>query len=157
MVAGALLLCGNLAARVQSLNDLKPAARSDTIVEREVREFYDSYAEDLRKHRRESIADRYDQRGVFFLGNGRKAAVTFEANKESYLTEWKGPQSFRWKDLSVEVLSRDAAVVLAQFEWQTDKGETLMYSYTGLLVKRKSGWRIRVEDESRQPAECPAP
>jgi hypothetical protein len=124
-------------------------------VEREVRGFYDSYAEDLRRHRRELIADRYDPRGIYFLGNGGKTLETFEANKNAYLTKWKGPQSFDWTDLSVEVLSPDAAVVVGRFQWQTDTGEMLNYSYTGLLVKRAGRWRIRVEDESRQPAKCP--
>lgn len=156
LLACSLLHCGGLVAEGQSLKTAKPMGRSNlAAVEREVREFYESYAEDLRRHRRESIADRYDPRGVFFLGNGSKILVTFEENKNSYLTKWKGPRSFYWKDMSFEVLSPEAAAVVGRFEWQTDTGETLTYSYTGLLVRRAGGWRIRIEDESRQPAKCP--
>jgi hypothetical protein len=126
-------------------------------VEREVRRFYDTYADDLREHRRESIANRYDTRGVYFLGNGQKSLETFEATKNRYLTKWKGPKSFEWKDLSFEVLSKDAAVVLGRFEWRTESGETFKYSYTGLLLKQSGQWRIRVEDESMQPPKPPTP
>ncbi|HEY5883201.1 MAG TPA: DUF4440 domain-containing protein [Pyrinomonadaceae bacterium] len=120
-------------------------------VEREVRGFYDSYAEDLRQHRNEAIANRYDPRGVFLLGNGKKALKTFEEVRNHYVTKWKGPKAFEWKDLTVEVLSPVAAVVLGRFEWQTTSGETLSFSYTGVLVRQPGGWRIRVEDESTEP------
>jgi hypothetical protein len=151
-----MLLCGGLAAGAQKAGKPEPHGRSygAAAVEREVREFFDSYAEDLRRHRRESIAERYDARGVFFLGHGRKTLRPFESIKDSYLTKWVGPKSFEWKDISVEVLSPDAAVVVGRFDWQTGVGQTLTYSYTGLLVKRAGKWRIRVEDESTQP---PAP
>jgi hypothetical protein len=86
----------------------KPSSRNDadlTAVEREIKQFYDSYAEDLRQQRREEIANRYDQRGFFSLGNGRKELVAFEANKSRYLKDWTGPKAFEWRDLSFEVLS----------------------------------------------------
>jgi ketosteroid isomerase-like protein len=117
-------------------------------VEREVREFFAAYAEDLRGHRREALANRYDPRGVF----GRKRFRSFEENRNAYLARWEGPKSFEWRDLSVEVVSPDAAVVLALFEWRTDEDEALTYSYTGLLIRYPRGWRIRAEDESNQPA-----
>lgn len=74
-------------------------------MEREVREFCDSCAEDLRRHRLDSLLGRYGPRGVFFLGDGRKAFETFEALKNYYLTEWKGPRSFGWR-IRVEDESR---------------------------------------------------
>ena len=117
--------------------------------EQGVRQFYESYADDLRQHRREGIADRYDRRGVYMMGNGQKNLVTFEDVKARYLTKWKGPKSFEWHDLSFEILTPDIAVVLGRFEWHTEDGKTLKFSYTGVLVKRDGKWRIRVEDESR--------
>ncbi|MEO5984364.1 MAG: hypothetical protein ABIP80_02595, partial [Ferruginibacter sp.] len=33
--------------------------------ERELKAFFDAYGEDLRKHRREEIANRYDKRGYY--------------------------------------------------------------------------------------------
>jgi ketosteroid isomerase-like protein len=117
--------------------------------EQEVRQFYESYADDLRQHRREGIADRYDRRGVYLMGNGQKRLVTFEDVKARYLTKWKGPRSFEWHDLSFEIVAPDIAVVLGRFEWHTEDGKTVNFSYTGVLVKRDGRWRIRVEDESR--------
>jgi len=130
----------------------KPA-RSQAVseTERSVRSFFDSYAEDLRGHKREAIADRYDRRGVYMVGNGRKSFETFENVRDRYLNKWSGPKSFAWKDLSVEVLSKDAAVVTGLFEWQTATGATFNYSYTGLLLRRDGKWRIRLEDESTAP------
>ena len=85
------------------------------------------------------------------MGNGSKSLQTFQQIKDRYLTKWSGPKSFEWKDLSVEVLSNGAAVVLARFEWTTSAGQALSFSYTGVLVKRGGKWRIRVEDESTAP------
>ena len=142
-----------MAAGVFSAYGQQPAATAGPIseTERSVRAFFDSYAEDLRGHKREAIADRYDRRGVYMVGNGRKSLEPFEKVKDRYLTSWQGPRSFAWKDLSVEVLSKDSAVVTGLFEWQTAAGATLNYSYTGLLVKRDGKWRIRLEDESTAP------
>ena len=132
----------------------KPSKSSSSVADTEqaVRAFYDAYAEDLRQHRRAAIAERYDRRGVYFLGEGGKTLESYEATKDSYLTKWTGPKSFAWKDLTVEVLSPTTAVVLARFEWQTDKGETMTFSYTGVVLRQSGQWRIRVEDESRQPS-----
>ena len=150
------LLCCALGAGAQTVKATKPQKQDDgAATEREVRLFFDSYAEDLRQHRRESIANRYDPRGVFFLGNGRKTLESFETVKNLYLTKWAGPKSFEWKDVSVEVLSPEAAVVVGRFEWQTASGQLLKFSYTGLLIKREGKWRIRVEDESSAPAKAP--
>jgi ketosteroid isomerase-like protein len=116
--------------------------------EMELRRFYESYTEDLRQHRREAIADRYDKRGVYMMGNGQKKLVTFDAVKSRYMSEWKGPKSFQWHDLSLEILAPDVAVVLGRFEWHGEDGKIFKFSYTGVLLKRDGQWRIRVEDES---------
>jgi hypothetical protein len=125
--------------------------RAAAKTEGEVREFYEAYAEDLRAARREAIADRYDARGYFRLGNGSKTLVSFEDNKKLYLGRWTGPKSFAWKDLSIEVLAPDAAAVVGLFDWQGTAGGTATLSYTALLVKRAGKWRIRIEDESVSP------
>ena len=107
-----------MAAGVFSVYGQQPAKTaapmSDT--ERSIRAFYDTYAEDLRGHKRESIADRYDRRGVYMVGNGRKSLQPFDQVKDHYLTKWSGPKAFSWKDLSVEVLSKETAVVTGLFE-----------------------------------------
>lgn len=140
-----LILAGAIAAFAQS------PVRAMSATERSIREFFNSYAEDLRGHKRESIADRYDRRGVYMVGNGSKSLVPFDQVKERYMTKWTGPKSFSWKDLSVEVVSKDAAVVTGLFEWQAASGATSNYSYTGLLIKQDGKWRIRLEDESTSP------
>jgi hypothetical protein len=121
-------------------------------VERELRQFYDSYAEDLRQHRPEGIAKRYDTRGYFSLGNGSKRFVTFDDNKKRYLTEWSGPKNFDWKDLSFEVLSPTSAAVAGLFDWTRTTGEKDTLSYTAVLTKQSGEWRIRIEDESANTA-----
>ncbi len=150
-VKGSLLLGALLLILVGAIT---AAAQTQSMsgTERSVREFFDAYAEDLRGHKREGIADRYDRRGVYMVGNGSKALVPYEQVKDRYLTKWTGPKAFAWKDLSVEVVSKDAAVVTGLFEWQTAAGATFKYSYTGLLVRRDGKWRIRLEDESTAPA-----
>ena len=127
------------------------AAQSSSEVEKSVLAFYDSYADDLRQHRREGIANRYDRRGVYLMGNGSKRLQTFEQTKDSYLTKWSGPKSFAWKDLSVEVISKNAVAVLGKFEWVTEAGQKFDFSYTGVLIKQNGEWRIRIEDESMAP------
>lgn len=116
--------------------------------EREVKEFYDSYADDLRQHRTEAIANRYDTRGYFSLGNGNKRLVPFDENKKRYMTQWTGPKSFEWKDLSFEILSPNSAVVVGLFDWTGTSGVKDTLSYTAVLTKQSGQWKIRVEDES---------
>src|SRR6185369_1439077 len=129
----------------------KPSSKNDadlTAVEREIKQFYDSYAEDLRQQRRVEIANRYDQRGFFSLGNGRKELVAFEANKSRYLKEWTGPKAFEWRDLSFEVLSPTAASVVGLGDWTAASGQKTVIAYSALFTKQAGQWRIRVEDES---------
>lgn len=134
-------------------SSLTAAAQSDPGVVNEVKAFYDAYAEDLRQHRREAIANRYDGRGTYFLGNGAKALESLEENRRYYLTKWVGPKTFSWKDMEFEVVSPQAVVVLGRFEWATEKEpKPKTCSYTGLVLKKSGQWSIRVEDES-----CPPP
>lgn len=125
-----------------------PKANDFTAVEREVKDFYDAYGEDLRQHKSESIANRYDPRGYFSVGNGRKELVPFEANKRHYLKEWTGPKAFEWRDLTYEILSPTAVSVVGLGDWTAASGQKTVISYTALLTKQADQWRIRVEDES---------
>jgi hypothetical protein len=152
-----LLFCGVLVAEAQKVKMSKTQKQKKytAATEREIKEFFDSYAEDLRQHRREAIANRYDPRGYFRMGNGSKTLVSLEDVKNRYLTKWVGPKSFEWRDISIEVLSPEAAVVVGLFDWQRDAREKETYSYTGLLVKQSGKWRIRLEDESGAPTKLP--
>ncbi|HEY0459566.1 MAG TPA: DUF4440 domain-containing protein [Pyrinomonadaceae bacterium] len=154
VMAVVVLAVFQIAAYAQSpAKTPKPEKRSAAAVkaEGEIKEFFDSYGDDLRAARREAIADRYDARGYFRLGNGNKTLVSFEDNKKRYQTRWTPPKSFTWKDLSIEVLSADAAAVVGLFDWQAATGEKAALSYSALLVRQAGKWRIRVEDESISP------
>ena len=138
-----------LQATVEAQDSTARSEQIDTrTIEREVRQFYDAYAEDLRRHRAEAIANRYDSRGYFSMGNGNKRFVTFEESKKRYTTQWTGPKSFEWKDLSFEVLSPNSAAVVGLFDWTGASGVKDTFSYTSVLTKQAGQWRIRVEDES---------
>ena len=126
----------------------EPVQNGTAALEREIRAFYESYAEDLRGHRAEAIANRYDSRGYFSLGNGSKRFVSFADNKTHYTTRWNGPKSFEWKDLSFEILSPTSAAIVGLFEWTGASGVKDTFSYTAVLTKQSGLWRIRVEDES---------
>lgn len=124
------------------------AVAQNNHIEREIRAFYDAYADDLRHHRTEAVANRYDDRGYFSLGNGGKRFVSFEDNKKHYTTRWTGPKSFAWRDMSFEVLGPDSAAVVGLFDWTGQPGTTDTGSYTAVLIRRSGQWKIRVEDES---------
>ncbi|MBK6722609.1 MAG: hypothetical protein IPG58_04830 [Acidobacteria bacterium] len=142
-----------IAILAMSIGVFGQATPKMSAAEKEIRAFFDGYAEDLRQHRTEAIADRYDRRGTYLLGNGGKELVSFEDNKRYYTTKWKGPKSFVWKDFSFEIISKTAVVAIGKFEWQGEKDVApATCSYSGLLIKTSGKWRIRVEDES-----CPPP
>ncbi len=120
--------------------------------EAEARAFMDAYARDLRAGAREAIVARYESRGAYRVGNGRKALEPVDSLRASYMgASWQPPASFEWRDLSYEVLSDDAVMVVGRFEWTGADGKMLPLSYTSLLLRRDGEWRIRLEDESVSP------
>jgi hypothetical protein len=119
--------------------------------EAEARAFMESYARDLRAGAREAIVARYDPRGSYRVGNGRKEFESLDSTRAMYMGPWEAPASFEWRDLSYEVLSDDAVMVVGRFEWTGADGKMLPLSYTGLLLRRDGQWRIRLEDESVSP------
>lgn len=142
-----IVLCITVNGQQAKSSDPKDK-RGISIVEQELRKFYDEYAEDLRQQRREAIANRYDSRGYFRVGNGSKQLVAFEENRQNYLKRWTGPKTFGWKDLSFEVLTKTAAAVVGVGEWEAVSGQKTTISYSGVLTKTSGQWKIRVEDES---------
>lgn len=147
-----LLLCSGLVAGAQQIKAPKPQKQnSHAAIEREIREWLDSYAKDLRAGRRAALIDRYDTRGYFRVGNGIKAFLSFEEVKDRYLNKWAPPKSFTWKDLSIEVLSPKAVFVVGLFDLQLATDEMQTFSYSGLFIKDSGKWRIRAEDRSFSP------
>lgn len=147
LILGIVLLAVAVFAAAQNVG-VRSTATQSSKAESELRKFFDSYGEDLRRHDREAIADRYDRRGVYLMGNGKRSLMTFEAIRNRYLKDWKGPKHFEWKDVSIEMTSKNSAVVTALFEWGSGSSEAAKCSYTGVFLKRSGKWRIRVEDES---------
>ena len=113
----------------------------------EARSFMQVYAQELRAGDPAALAARYDPRGGYHVGNGRKMQVTAEQTKAFYAdeTKWKPPAAFEWQDLSYEVLGPDAVVVVGTFTWDEQK-----ISYTSLLIRDPADGKlkIRLEDES---------
>jgi hypothetical protein len=122
-----------------------------TRTEQEIQKFLTLYAEDIRQHRREAITNRYDRRGYYRMGNGVKTFRSFEETKTHYLTRWVGPKTFEWKNVSIELVSSQSAIVTALFDMTTATGSLVTYSYTGFFNKTSGEWRIRIEDESISP------
>ncbi|HET7460347.1 MAG TPA: hypothetical protein VFJ82_03830 [Longimicrobium sp.] len=114
--------------------------------------FMAAYAADLGAGRRDAIIARYDPRGAYLVGHGRKRLMPVDSIAAIYHgTGWQPPASFAWRDLSYEVAGPDAVVVTGLFDWSPGAGRTMTFSYTALLLRRDGRWFIRVEDESGAP------
>jgi quercetin dioxygenase-like cupin family protein len=146
ILAITLLHAGGRAQSVQKAGNEKQTTAS--AAELELKQFFAEYGEDIRQARREAIANRYDSRGYFSVGNGVKSYLTFDETKERYLKRWTGPKSFEWKDLSFELLSPTSAAAAGLFDIEFANGQKATYSYSASLIKQSGKWKIRVEDES---------
>lgn len=125
--------------------------RTGESLEELAREFMSGYADDLRNGRRQAIAERYDRRGAYRVGEGEKTLESWELIRAGYMTQWTPPTRFAWHDLSFEAVSDDAIIVVGLFDWGLADGRNLSFSYTGLLVRQNGGLMIRLEDESMSP------
>ncbi len=131
----------------------KPVAQSDDVLKQAASAFMDSYAAALRAHDTAALGRLYDPRGAYFVGNGDKRFAPRDSIAKQYRVGWSGPQSLRFDKLSYEVLGPDAVVVVGTVHWKTrERPDTLLFSYTGVLVKHGNEFKLRVEDESLSPA-----
>jgi hypothetical protein len=128
----------------------RPGAGSTALVAG-AQAFMDAYATDLRAGARERIADRYDPRGAWLVGNGQKALHPADSIRARYVNQWRPPASFEWQDLSYEVVGPGAVVVTGRFIWSVSAARRLPCSYTALLLRQDGRFRIRLEDESCDP------
>ena len=117
-------------------------------IENLARSFMREYADDVRNGRRQAIANRYDKRGAYRVGEGRKNFETWQLIHAAYMSEWNPPKHFAWKDLSYEALGRDSVMIVGLFDWGLADGTILTFSYTGLMLKTGRDLKIRLEDES---------
>src|ERR1051325_4415181 len=72
-------------------------ALNTTGIEKEIRQFFDEYAADLRQQHRDAIADGYDSRGAFLLGHGMKGFEDLASIRKRHRSNWTGPKPFKWK------------------------------------------------------------
>jgi hypothetical protein len=135
----------------------RPGVSPTTALVAEAQAFMDAYAADLRSGAREGIADRYDPRGAWLVGEGRKALQPADSIRARYVSRWRPPASFEWQDLSYEPAGPDAVVVTGLFLWGVSAERRIRCSYTALLLRQEGRLRIRLEDESCAPTPPPAP
>ena len=132
-------------------------AADEAAITTEAEAFMADYAEDLRRGNRAGIAARYDRRGAYMMGQGRKIFGTHAQMTAHYAgPRWTPPAAFEWRDLSYEPLGADAVAVVGQFVWTRAGEAPRTFSYTGLLVRQDGALRIRIEDEDPEPAPAPA-
>lgn len=144
----ALLIAAGCAIHVQTPRTER-AAQEALVTQAQA--FMQSYVADLMEGRRDAIVARYDPRGAYFVGQGRKDLMMTPAITERYHGRWQPPASFAWRDLSYEVVGPDAVVVTGMFDWGVSAERKVPVSYTGLLLRRDGRLVIRLEDESAAP------
>jgi hypothetical protein len=119
-------------------------------IEEEARTFMEGYVNELRAGDREAIARRYHSRGAYRVGEGRKVFSPPDSIRAAYARPtWMRPQRLELYDVSYEVLGPNAVVVAGRFEWTTQSGVKLPFSFVELLTRDGDALRIRLEDESR--------
>jgi len=144
-----LLIATGCAIHVQTPRTERAA--QDALVA-QAQAFMQSYVTDLMEGRRAAIVARYDPRGAWFVGQGRKEMLATDAITARYAEGgWQAPASFAWRDLSYEVVGPDAVVVTGMFDWGVSAERKIPVSYTGLLLRRDGRLVIRLEDESAAP------
>jgi hypothetical protein len=120
--------------------------------EAEARAIMSRLSADLNAGDREAIIRTYDGRGAFFVGGGQKVFRPPTAISAFYRSaDWTPPAHFEWHDLSYEVLGPNAVVVSGCFEWAEHPESSVVYSYTGLLVRQASELKLRLEHEDEAP------
>jgi hypothetical protein len=143
-----LLIAAGCAIHVQTPRTERAA--QDALVA-QAQAFMQSYLTDLVEGRRDAIVARYDPRGAYIVGQGRKELMMTPAITARYQGRWQPPASFAWRDLSYEVVGPDAVVVTGMFAWGVSAELKIPVSYTGLLLRRDGRLVIRLEDESSAP------
>ncbi len=156
-LAASLLLSLTVACSAASpaIEPAQPASNAATELVREAQAFMESYARDLRAGERERLVARYDPRGAYLVGEGKKTLLSPDSIRAIYTGQWRPPASFEWRDLSYEVVGPDAVVVVGRFIWGVNAEQQIRVSYTGLLLRRNGELYIRLEDESAAPAAAP--
>ena len=86
-------------------------------VDKKVREFLNAYKQELLMHKGVKLAERFDPRGYYKRFNGTKDFYSSEDVREWLTSRWTGPNTLSFKDVSIEVISPSAALIIAIMEW----------------------------------------
>jgi beta-aspartyl-peptidase (threonine type) len=120
-------------------------ARADDASEKAIREVLDAQVAAWNKGDLEGFMKGYwdSDRLTFFSGNERTAGwkATLERYRKKYKAEGKEMGKLRFRDLEVEALGPDAAVVKGRFELELGK-EKPTGLFTLIFKKLPDGWRI---------------
>ena len=156
-LAAAWLVLAAAPAGAQGGGPSAPSAADTAVLLGEARAFMAAYARDIVAGDRAAIGARYDPAGAYQMGMGRKAFRSQAQIVARYAGPgWQRPASFAWRDLSYEALGPDVVLVAGQFDWSPRAGERpVRFSYSGVLRRRDGQLRIRLEDESADPAVYP--
>lgn len=122
---------------------------SKELTSAEVRAFMDDIAHRL-VNDMESVGNLYYDSGVVFSGHGNHLFFPIDSVKLMYRERPKTMDYFVWSDVWVEPIGENTALVTSLFHQHLkDEPDTTRFAYTGLLVKTKSGWKIKHEHESK--------
>lgn len=153
MIGAVMLMLGAVQGAPAIAQPPGQAAEAEAPVVAEARAFMAAYARELAAGDRAAMAARYDRRGSWVMGRGRKLYSTHAETVAVYAgPQWQPPAAFEWRDLSYEPAGSDAVAVVGTFLWTAAAGRPpLTYSYTALLVRQDGVLRIRIEDEDAAP------
>ncbi|NNM33014.1 MAG: SgcJ/EcaC family oxidoreductase [Gemmatimonadetes bacterium] len=128
---------------------------SEAEIRQELDQFLDVYFAALEDGDPTAVADSYHPEAASIGGRGRMVTYSRPELVERY--QWlheSPPGDLWWIQVDHEVLGPDAALTTGIIGWldAPNAADTLLISYTGLMVRTEDGWRIRHEHEStRQP------
>lgn len=128
----------------------RPPSRAQIALRAEAERFMAAYGDELRAGDRAAIARRYDRRGAWRVGHGEAVFDSWDRIQAIYAgAQWQPPAAFEWRDLAYEITGPDSVLVVGRFAWTPAPGrQPMIFSYTGLLMRRDGQLRIRLEDES---------
>lgn len=101
------------------------------------------------------VADSYHPEAASIGGRG--ALETFGRAQMIERYQWlheSPPGDLWWTQVDHDVLGQDAVLTTGIIGWLSPQNaaDTLLISYTGLVVRTDDGWRIRHEHESTSQA-----
>jgi hypothetical protein len=131
-----------------------PQESSTDFSESAARSFYDVYESALKAHRRDTLAQFYHPDGAIVVLNGSRMHATHAGIDSVYRGGWQGPRFFAFDSLRFQPLGAQHVLVTGGFRWlASQSSDTSHYIYLSILERSPNGLRIRVEHETKRPAQ----